>query len=103
MSRVHTSIRDGIPYQDIDVHFSVPVEVDLTRNLTPSNEGAYPIPGLLVKYLLGGKWPDGRGTWWEGFGFDCVSHWEVIDGDIHPMDGGGMVPGPSFRLIPLDY
>ncbi len=54
-----------------------------------------------VRIMLGGKWPENvpgyEGFNFEGGGFSFV----VEDGLIHPCDSSGLVPGPSFKLVPL--
>jgi hypothetical protein len=61
------------------------------------------ISNNVMKMFLGGRWPSGKGTDWEGFGFDAVDHWELEeDGTIQPSDGcGGLCPGPGFMLVPV--
>lgn len=59
----------------------------------------------VVKHLMDGEWPDGKGTVWEGFSFDSVDHWELeVDASgarLVPTDGELPVPGPDIWLIPV--
>jgi len=56
---------------------------------------------ILVKFMLGGKWPE-----FHGFNFDAVhSYCLEKDGTLVPYDtdfGGEPVPGPSFALHLID-
>lgn len=63
------------------------------------------VDNKVVKHLLGGKWPDDRGSVWEGFSFDSVDHWvlevDELGARLVPMDGGAEAPGPDIWLVPV--
>jgi hypothetical protein len=55
-----------------------------------------------LKALLGGRWPKGKGTWWEGFGFEEVDCYILVGDELVPMDGGSEAPGPNFKIVPVE-
>ena len=55
-----------------------------------------------VTALLGGKWPNGHGTWWQGFDFDEVEYFLVVGDELVPMDAGSEAPGPNLKLVPVE-
>jgi len=65
------------------------------------------IPNNLVKAMCGGKWPDDRGKWFQGFNFDAVDCWAIEGDELIPCDGSSdsasPCPGPNLKIVALEY